>query len=206
MELLYALLLGLTLSFAAGPIFFIIIETSISHGKRAAWSLQFGAISADIIFIVIAWYGSQAFLKNLQDNIWLGLLSGAAIAGFGAYYLFKSKHTGQLQQELRLPRKRTLFVKGFMLNFLNVGVLFFWLATTITFSNLLDNEPMRMRLFYFLTLGSYLIIDSFKIYFANRFKQQLAGRRLQMIEKIIGLLLILFGIFIALRQIFGWYS
>lgn len=199
MEYLYALPLGLSLSFAAGPIFFVLIETSISRGKLAALSLDIGAILADILFILIAYYGSRPLLEGLRSNIWIGLFSGLAVMGFGYYYLRKSKVQGQFSSSFRIEKKGFLIVKGFLLNFLNIGVLFFWLATTVTIGNLLENEPWRMIVFYSATIGIYLFVDLLKIYFANRFKERLAGRGMRMIEKVIALILMGFGLFIALR-------
>jgi len=198
-EYLYALPLGLSLSFAAGPIFFVLIETSISRGKLAALSLDIGAILADILFILIAYYGSRPLLEGLRSNIWIGLFSGLAVMGFGYYYLRKSKVQGQFSSSFRIEKKGFLIVKGFLLNFLNIGVLFFWLATTVTIGNLLENEPWRMIVFYSATIGIYLFVDLLKIYFANRFKERLAGRGMRMIEKVIALILMGFGLFIALR-------
>ncbi len=201
MEFLYAIPLGLSLSFAAGPIFFVLIETSISRGKAAAFTLDLGAAAADLIFILIAYYGSQPILENLKQNLWLNIGSGLIVGGFGAYYLFKSEKRGQLSQSLKIEKKRLFFVKGFLLNFLNVGVLFFWLATTVSIGNLLDNNPSRMTVFYASTMAVYLGFDLFKIYFANRFQEKLAGRGMRMIEKIIGIILVLFGLFIMVRGV-----
>lgn len=200
MEILYALPLGLSLSFAAGPIFFVIIETSISKGKAAALSLDIGAVLADVFFILLAYFGSRPLLENLKSNIWIGLFSGLAVMAFGFYYFQKSKRPGQLSQGLILDKKGLLIIKGFLLNFLNIGVFLFWLATTVTIGNLLDNEAPRMVLFYISTIAVYLLIDFLKIYFANRFKQKLAGRGMRIIEKSIALILMGFGLFIALRS------
>lgn len=199
MEVLYALPLGLSLSFAAGPIFFVLIETSITKGKAAALSLDFGAILADVLFILIAYYGSRPLLEGMRENIWLGLFSGLAVMAFGLYYLRKSTVRGQFLTRAPLDKKGHLFVKGFLLNFLNIGVFFFWLATTVSIGNLLDNEAPRMLFFYLATLGVYLLIDLLKIYFANRFRERLAGRGMRMIEKGISIILIAFGLFISLR-------
>lgn len=201
MEILYAFPLGLSLSFAAGPIFFVIIETSISKGKAAALSLDIGAVLADICFILLAYFGSRPLLENLKSNLWIGMGSGLAVMAFGAYYLRKSSNQSQFNSTLKLDTKGLLLVKGFLLNFLNIGVLLFWLATTVTIGNLVDNEPRRMVLFYATTIGVYLSIDFLKIYFASRFKEKLAGKGMRMIEKGISLILIGFGLFIALRAI-----
>ncbi|HAD98640.1 MAG TPA: hypothetical protein DCG19_14610 [Cryomorphaceae bacterium] len=121
---------------------------------------------------------------------------------FGLYYIRKSRKGMQFREAMVLPKKRLLFLKGFLLNFLNVGVLFYWIATTVAIGSMLDHERDKMILFYSLTLGTYLLVDLFKIYFANRFKTRLQGRKIQVVEKIMGFLLIGFGLFIALRNIF----
>lgn len=169
----------------------------------AAFTLDLGAAAADLVFILIAYYGSQPILENLKQNVWLNLLSGLIVGGFGTYYLFKSEQRGQLSQALKIERKRHFFVKGFLLNFLNVGVLFFWLATTVSIGNLLNNEAPRMAVFYSATMAVYLGFDLFKIYYANRLKERLSGRGMRIIEKVIGIILVLFGLFIVAR---GFYN
>jgi len=200
-EILYALPLGIVLSFAAGPVFFVLIETAINKGRAAAISLDIGAILADLAFIVLAYWGSHSLLEQMKQSLWLGIVSGLAVLVFGGYYVLKSRQPLQMTQALEITRKRFFFVKGFLLNFLNIGVFLFWLGTTVTISNLLDNQEERMILFYASTLGVYLLIDLFKIYFAHRFKERLAGRGLRLIEKIMGLALMAFGLYIILRAV-----
>lgn len=200
--LVYALPLGITLSFAAGPIFFVIIETSISEGRTKAFMLDLGAIVADSIFILVAFYGSQSLISTLRNNIWVALISGLAVVGFGAYYVFKSGISGQFQNKQGVGKKRHFFLKGFLLNFLNIGVLFYWIATTLAIGPLLDHEPNKMLTFYLSVILSYLLVDVFKIYFANKFKERLRGRKIQVVEKILGIILILFGIYIIIHNLF----
>lgn len=198
----YAIPLGITLSFAAGPIFFVIIETSISQGKTKALMLDLGAVVADILFILIAFFGSQSLIETLRDNIWVNVISGLAVAVFGAFYVRKSKTSGQFQHTVEVKRKRLFFFKGFLLNFLNVGVLFYWIATTVTIGSLVNHDPEKLIAFYISSILVYLSIDLFKIYFANRFKERLKGRKIQVVEKIIGFILVGFGLFIAVRNFF----
>lgn len=198
--LLYAVTLGITLSFAAGPVFFVIIETSISQGKTKALMLDLGAALADVIFILIAFLGSQSLIESLEDNIWVSLIGGVAVLVFGAYYFLKSKTPGQFKNEVVVKRKRLFFFKGFLLNFLNVGVLFYWIATTVAVGSLVHHERGKMIMVYVIIMLSYLTVDMFKIYFANKFKQRFKGRNLQMVEKVIGIILALFGIYIIIHS------
>lgn len=204
MEFIYALPLGITLSFAAGPIFFILIETSMSQGRLKALFLDLGAVTADLVLIAIAYYGNQAMLSYLQNHLWLVILSSLAIVVFGIYYLLRSQRTGQIQEKLEIQRRRFFFLKGFLLNFLNIGVLFFWITTTVAVSSSLDQDPQRMLVFYLATLSIYLFISLIKTYFAHRFKHYLTGRRMQIVEKIMGIIIIGFGLFILVRHL--WIS
>ena len=43
-----AISLGVMLAFTIGPVFFLLIETSITKGIRSALAFDFGAISGDI--------------------------------------------------------------------------------------------------------------------------------------------------------------
>ena len=49
----YAALYGFLLAFAVGPVFFTLLETSITKGFRAGVVFDLGAIFADVIFIFI---------------------------------------------------------------------------------------------------------------------------------------------------------
>ncbi len=199
---LLAVPLGIALSFAAGPVFFVVVETSISRGKTKAVMLDIGALLADVFFIAIAFYGSQSLLDTIRNNFWVTTLSGLAVVVFGGYYILKSHRSGQFQRKMELSRKRHFFIKGFLLNFLNIGVLLYWIATTVAVSGLLDHSGEKMLWFYAGVLATYMFIDIFKIYFANRFKERLSGRKIQVVEKIIGYVLVVFGIFLVVKNLF----
>jgi threonine/homoserine/homoserine lactone efflux protein len=53
---------GIFLSFMIGPVFFILLETSILKGFRAAIVFDLGVILGDIVFIGIAYLGSYRLI------------------------------------------------------------------------------------------------------------------------------------------------
>ena len=63
--LLYAAFYGFLLAFAVGPVFFTLIETSITKGFKAAVFFDLGAMVADIIFILIAFYSTSKIFQVL---------------------------------------------------------------------------------------------------------------------------------------------
>jgi threonine/homoserine/homoserine lactone efflux protein len=87
-----------------------------------------------------------------------------------------------------------LFIKGFLLNFINIGVLVFWLGVIIIVGPNLDNNPQRMTLFFSTMIGAYFITDLVKILLAKQLKYRLTPKRVHYVKKVIGLILIISGL------------
>ena len=52
-EIKEAVIIGFFLAFMIGPVFFMLIQTSIIKGARAAISFDVGVILGDIVFILM---------------------------------------------------------------------------------------------------------------------------------------------------------
>ncbi len=87
-----------------------------------------------------------------------------------------------------------LFVKGFLLNFINVGVLVFWLGIIIVVGPNLDANPSRFLLFFGTLIISYFLTDVVKILLAKRLKAYLTPLIILNIKKALGVLLLICGI------------
>ena len=98
--------LGFFLSFLIGPVFFMLIETSITKGVRAAITFNTGVIIADIIFISIAYISSFQLLENLSNLPGLYVFGGSILSVYGLIILVKKIN----QKELEL--KKPVFVCG----------------------------------------------------------------------------------------------
>ena len=91
-----------------------------------------------------------------------------------------------------------MIAKGFLLNFINIGVLGFWLVLLISAGPTMDMNPDRLIFFFAVILITYLIIDIFKILVAKKLRSKLTPTRVARIKKGISILLLIFGlVFIA---------
>ena len=86
-----------------------------------------------------------------------------------------------------------LFVKGFLLNFINIGVLVFWLGVIIIVGPSLDNQPNRIITFFSAMLAAYLIMDIFKILLAKQLRKYLTRERIFKVKKLLGVILVICG-------------
>ena len=103
--------------------------------KQTIWnsvSAYLGVVLGDIVFILIAYFGSKSLLERIKDDPRLFFIGGLILLVYGIItYLDKSQKTVVDDETLVLPEKTNylkLFLKGFLLNFINIGVLAFWLG------------------------------------------------------------------------------
>lgn len=194
-----AIPLGFLMSFMIGPVFFVLLETSALKGFRAAIVFNLGVIIADILFLSIAYFSSRQLLENLSNRPGLYVLGGVVLLVYGIT-IFVKKEVKKKQEAVEQEAVKVskgylgLFVKGFLLNFINVGVLAFWLVAIITAGASLDNNPKRIVTFFTAMLLTYFITDVFKILLAKQLKKKLTPRRIHLIKKGLGVILIICGI------------
>src|SRR5690606_17672423 len=93
-------------------------------------------------------------------------------------------------------------IKGFFLNFINIGVLGFWLAIILTIGPKLELQPARMLTFFSIVILSYFVTDVFKILAAKQLRRYLNPKNIQNVKKIISIVLIISGVFLLSQGIF----
>ena len=198
---------GIFLSFMIGPVFFILLETSIIKGFRAALVFDLGVILGDLFFIGIAYLGSYRLIKSLKDDPALFIFGGVLMLAYGIISFIKLKkevkvNTDIIDKEIIKKDYASLFIKGFLLNIINIGVLGFWLAIIISVGPKLEMQTSRMVTFFISVIGSYLFIDCIKILLAKQLKTKLNPTNILKIKKGISIVMIVFGTILILQ---GWF-
>ena len=196
-----ALLPGFILSFMIGPVFFVLLETSVVKGFKAALVFDLGVVLADIIFILIAYFSSYRLIQSIKDDPALYIFGGLVMLTYGIITLIKNKKAEKNideedPAELAKNNYFSLFIKGFFLNFINVGVLGYWLLILITIGPQLKLDPTRMFTFLATMVLMYFITDIFKILAAKQLRKQLNPKNILLIKKFISIVLIISGVFI----------
>jgi len=191
--------LGILLAFVVGPVFFVVLETAALRGVKSALLLDLGVITADAFFLTIAYFSSFQLLDNLNNQPGLFVFGGAVLSVYGLVLIFKKVSPHELDQKPSSGDYITLFVKGFLLNIINIGVLVFWLGVVIVVGPTMDNNPSRLGVFFGTVLSTYLLVDFFKILLAKQLKSKLTPTRVARIKKGIGLLLVASGLFLMVK-------
>ena len=197
-----AIPLGFFLSFMIGPVFFVLIETSVTKGFRAAVVFDLGVIIADIFFIALAYFSSFQLLENLSNQPGLFVFGGMIITVYGIIiFLKKPKKASQQENEYISDKKNYLgmFIKGFLINFINIGVLVFWLGIIIITGPTLENNLNRFVVFFSTMIGVYFFTDLVKILLAKQLKKKLTPTRIVKVKKILGFILVICGLVLIIK-------
>ncbi|MDX1768936.1 MAG: LysE family transporter [Arenibacter troitsensis] len=195
-----AIPLGFLLSFMIGPVFFVLLETSAIKGFRAALCFDLGVIVADVIFISLAYFSSFQLLENLSNHPGLYVFGGTILLIYGLTNVFKKESLVQ-EKKIRITKGGylSLFIKGFLLNFINIGVLVFWLGIIIVVGPSLDSDPNRLIIFFSAMIGAYFVTDIFKILLAKQLRKKLTKRRILLVKKGLGVILLICGLILIIK-------
>lgn len=199
-DILNALLTGFFLSFMVGPVFFVLLETSATKGIKEAIIFDLGVIIADIIFILVSYYGSWYVLNKIKNDPRLFFMGGFILFIYGLITFIKQKKRPIIDEELVVIKKTNwlgLLIKGFLLNFINIGVLAFWLGLVVVISTNVNMNDSRIFLYFSTILIAYFITDVGKIVLAKQLKNKLTPVVIIKIRKIMGIILMVIGIAIA---------
>lgn len=199
-----AILFGFFLSFMIGPVFFMLIQTSILKGARAAIMFNVGVILGDVAFIIIAYLGSRHLLERIKDDPRLFFIGGLILVVYGLITYFDKSNKKEAEDTplIEIPVSNNylkLLFKGFFLNFINIGVLGFWLGLIVVIGPVLDMNPNHIFWYFTTIIISYFITDLGKIVLAKKLKKKLTANVIYKIKKTMGVLLIIFGFGLILK-------
>ncbi|MBT8260141.1 MAG: LysE family transporter [Flavobacteriaceae bacterium] len=205
-DVLAAIPFGIILAFTIGPVFFVLLETSATKGFKSAIIFDLGVILADILFIIVAFYSTSKLLDKIKDDPNFLVFGGVLLVAYGIISFIKTSQSFRsiVREYHRVEFKKNygrLFLKGFLLNFINIGVLLGWLGFIIIGNSITDSEN-GVIVFLSTILIVYFLVDLLKILAAKTLKSKLTPRLIFRTKKIIALVILGFGILLLVQGFF----
>ena len=200
-----AFLIGFFMAFMIGPVFFMLIQTSILKGARAAIAFDLDVILGDLCFILMAYYGSRSLLEKIKDDPRLFFIGGVVLIIYGLITYLDTSNKKEVIKEskiINVPIKNNylkFFFKGFFLNFINVGVLAFWLGTVLVIGPSLKMNQHAIFAYFATVLLGYFMTDLGKIFLAKQLKNKMTSHVIYRVKKTMGIILIVCGVFLMLK-------
>jgi len=205
-DVLRAIPFGIILAFTIGPVFFVLLETSATKGFKSALIFDLGVMLADVIFILVAYYSTSRLLDKIKDDPNFLIFGGVLLVVYGFISFIKtSKSFRDIVKEYHrvdIQKKYgKLFLKGFLLNFINIGVLIGGVGF-IVLANSFTSSEEGVWLFLSTILVVYFLVDLVKIVISKKLKSKLTPRLIFKTKKIIALVILGFGVLLLVQAFF----
>jgi threonine/homoserine/homoserine lactone efflux protein len=212
---LQAIGIGFLLSVMVGPVFFVLLETSITKGIRAALALDIGVFISDILYIMFAlsFVDQISSINSGENKLIFGFIGGSIFIIYGIFYFFKKSKMVDLTLEAENTSKEVgvapkdyllLGLKGFILNIANPAVIFYWLSIlSLAAQSVPDNTKNPntwILLFISILLGTYFGFDILKVFAAKKLRTLVNQNLLNALNILIGLIFLLTGVFQLIKS------
>ena len=209
-EILEGIILGLTLSFffGFGPILFTLIQTSIHRGFFSGVLLAAGVFLSDLCLVSLGFFGAVKIFSQPSNQFAFGLIGGGLLIIFG---LVTYRRKVQIRVEsagngvkVNIPRPLTYILKGFFINITNPFVWIFWMGVVVGFTANYQGDYLALLFFFSAALTTVFSMDVLKCFSAYKIKKYLQSHNIIWINRIAGVGLCLFGIFLIVRTFLEW--
>ena len=189
-------LIGIPLCFTLGPVFFALLQNSISNGFKSAFFIATGVILADVILFLAAYSGTNLFMHDGTSNatsvkFWVEISGGIVLVLMGFFTI--RKHVVESDEKKFFQNPVMYLARGFALNFLNPATFFAWVVVTSNFNHVYTDISLRAT-FYTAALASVYVTELIIAYFAARIRKILNDRVMRIISMVNGLIFIGCGI------------
>jgi threonine/homoserine/homoserine lactone efflux protein len=207
-DFLPAIFLGIILAFTIGPVFFTILEISVSKGFKAAVFFNIGVVFSEIVFFAIAYASTSSLLESIQENPSWKILGGvllsfyAGITLLGIYQNKTEEGLYSFDPGSESPNLIKNMVRGFLLNIINFAVLVFWILIVANYGPGFQDTEYKMFLFFLTIVGTYFSIDLGKIYLAQQLKSSLTRAVITKIKIVVNSVILIIGIVLIFKGFF----
>jgi threonine/homoserine/homoserine lactone efflux protein len=202
-SIIEGIIMGLTLSlfFGFGPAMVAEIQTSILRGFWAAVLLAFGVFISDALLVALGFLGAVQIFEN--NKILLGIAGGIILIIFGIVTYRRPVMIKVDNDDPDFKKKQPYFttyiLKGFFINITNPFIWIFWMGIVVGFTANYKADMLRLVSFFVSALGVVFLFDILKIFSAYKIKKYLQTHNIVWINRIAGVGLVVFGIYLVIR-------
>lgn len=208
---LKGIITGFILSIMIGPVFFLLLETSIRKGVRSALAFDLGVFLSDLIYIVIAYFffAQVASLTSGDKSYLFRVFGGIIFIIFGAVTLLKKPKSAVAddQESVNLRKDYWLLgLKGFFLNFANPAVIFYWFSVIALGAKKTENSELgdNILIYIAIILLTFFSVDVLKIIGAKKLRPFITENVLRILNRLTGLVILVTGALLFTKGLIEW--
>jgi threonine/homoserine/homoserine lactone efflux protein len=189
---MYGFLTGMVMSMMLGTVFFALVQNSIDYGFRTGVFISIGVITSDVILITLSWFNTELIPKGGTTDLVVRICGAVFLLLYGLSNLLKKEKAAYPKTENKQLLK--YMSMGFLLNILNPGNYIGWLAITTQLKTVARYEVPKAALYFAGALGAIFLMECLIAWSASFLKPYITEQFLRLVNRLIGVLFIAFGI------------
>lgn len=197
------IIIGLSVSIPLGPIGILVIQKTLSKGKKSGFVTGLGAAFADFIYAILASLGISFIINSLvEHHIYFQIIGGVFLLYLG-YSVFVTNTIKQFRNQNGSSNLIGDFLSTFFLTITNpmALLLFFGVFAGIGFLQEKFDYSSIIYIILGVNIGTVLWWYTLST-LINLFRSKIQLRRLNWINKISGLVIFIFGLVAIFSIIF----
>ena len=197
------LLLGIFLAVLVGPLLVAIVQAGIEGGRREGFKVAIGIWISDLL-ILIAMFALRDFLAQIlnQTFIYIFGICGALILFAIAWKNLSGKSALLKKKQVNYSNGIKNLITGFLINTINPFTFFFWSGVVMYYGIKERYTSNQVLLLLFTILFVIIFTDSLKVIFAGFLQKQLKSGALHIVQKVSGIVFLIFGLVLLWRIFF----
>ena len=196
--------LGLALAILLGPIFIVLMQSTLEHGTKAGFTAASGIWVSDIIIVFL----TLLFIKRIDSVVqhpsfifWMGLIGGIVLIGVGIANVIKKSQLDLDTRQVTSSSWLGFWTKGFLVNTVNPFTFIFWLSTITSYVATKKLTVIESEYFVIAIILTIIFTDSLKVLMAKMIRKRINEKTLNIINKVAGSALIIFGFVLLFKAV-----
>ncbi len=194
---------GLAMVLFIGPVFFTLLRGALQHGASGGVMVALGIITSDLIIAVICISGLVHLIERWLTGPWMALAGAVLLFALGLRYILRPKLDMDGPQRAKRRKAAGLFIRGFLVNFVNPFVFAIWIGLIVHATNTYGAGQGVWMFTTGVLLGIFLT-DVGKALLAPRLHRVLSVNRLKKVYTVIGVFMILFAVRFLFHAFANW--
>lgn len=195
--------LGLSLAAPVGPVNAAQIDRGMKGGFFHAWLFGLGAVTADVLYMALIYFGVAQFLTAPFLKTFLWLFGFFVLTYTGIESLAKAKEVSLMRGRREKESYRKSFLSGLVISLSNPLSIMFWLGI---YGSILEKTIETYASYQLLLCSSGILIGLFlwdlaMSFVAGTFRTYLSPRMILVTSWIAGITLIVFGLYFGFQGI-----
>lgn len=193
--------LGISLAAPVGPVNAAQLNTGIKNGFFHAWIFGFGALLADILYMVLVYFGVGQFIDSPYIKIFLWAFGCFVLTYTGIESIFTLHKIKLSQHKENRTKLRQSLSSGFLLSLLNPLTILFWLGI---FGSVLAEASQKLTdsqllLYSFAIIAGIILWDTIMAFLSSGARKFLSNKFLVIISIISSFSMLAFGIYFGIQ-------